>query len=165
MSSQSTPRGHDSSGVESIGRTVGRYLLAIHQLSNPETERVTSSELRDSLDVSAASVTEMTAKLDNYGLVEYEKYQGVTLTEQGEDLARQLAWRFCVVTNFFGSVLDADLDTETSYDIGFTLPRDGLAQLRERIDHPCIDACPETPQEYPGCKWHNPQHERNRVNI
>lgn len=138
-------------GATDIGRSAGRYVLAIHWLSQSGTERISTGELRDSLAVSAASVTEMLARLDDRGLVDYEKYRGVRLTRDGKDLATRLAWRFCVVTNFFDGTLDADLDDETSYQIGVTLPEEGVHRLRGLIDHPCIDECPERSQDYEGC--------------
>lgn len=134
-----------------IDRTTGRYLLGVHRLSDQNERQVSTGELREYLDVSPASVTEMIGKLDERGLVEYEKYQGVTLTEPGATVASRLAWRLCVVTNFFGSRLDTDLDDETSYEIGFALPEDGLSRLQELVQHPCTESCPGTRQEYEGC--------------
>lgn len=134
-----------------VDRTAGRYLLAIHWLAEPAGTRVSTGDLREYLDVSAASVTEMVEKLDGRGLVDHEKYRGVRLTDSGGSIATHLAWRFCVVTNFFGSVLETDLGDDESYDIGFTLPADGIDSLHELIDHPCVDRCPETSQDYDGC--------------
>lgn len=134
-----------------IGRRTGRYLLAIQWLSDHGDRRVTTGELGRRLEVSGASVTEMLGKLDDRDLAEYEKYEGVELTEPGRDTARRLAWRLCVVTNFFESVLDADLTDAQSYEIGYTLPADGVERLSGFVDHPCIDRCPETSQEYSGC--------------
>jgi len=131
-----------------IGRTEGRYLLAVRRLSEPTADRIATDELRRFLDVSAASVSEMLAKLDERGLADHEKYHGVTLTSRGERVAEALARRFCVVTTFFSSVLNAELDDETAYEIGVTLPESGVSSLRERIDRPCIENCPETT---PGC--------------
>jgi len=140
------------SATDGIGRSAGRYLLAIHWLSQSGPDRIQTGELRESLDVSAASVTEMVTRLDEQGLVDYEKYEGVRLTRQGEDVATRLAWRFCVVNNFFVSSLNTDLDDETSYDIGMALPEQGIFRLREIADHPCIESCPETRQRYNGCQ-------------
>lgn len=126
-----------------MGRTAGRYLLGIHWLWTGESDRVTTGELRESLAVSPASVTEMLGRLDERGLVDYEKYDGAKLTPRGETAAVELAWRFCVVTTFFKSVLGTDLDEETAYEIGYVLPEDGMFRLRELTDRPCLDRCPE----------------------
>jgi len=136
---------------DDVGQRTGRYLLAIQWLSDHGDRRVTTGELGRRLDVSGASVTEMLAKLDDGGLVDYEKYEGVALTEAGRETARQLAWRLCVVTNFFETVVEADLSEAQSYEIGYALPDEGVQRLSTLVDHPCIDRCPETSQEYDGC--------------
>lgn len=151
MSAESGADETDAPSMASVGRTGGRYLLAVHWLSTAGTGRVSTGDLRRSLDVSGASVTEMAAKLQERGLVDYEKYGGVRLTGRGRALASDHARRVCVVTTFFESVLDTELDEETSYDIGFALPREGLHGLRELTDGPCIDACPEGGRDDAGC--------------
>ncbi|WP_164471681.1 metal-dependent transcriptional regulator [Halosimplex salinum] len=134
-----------------IGGATGRYLLAIHRLSTAGTDRVSTGALRRSLDVSAASVTEMTAKLGDRGFVDYEKYRGVVLTGRGASLAVGLFRRFCAVTTFFESELDVALDDETVCEIAVTLPRDAVFRLRELTDRPCLDECPETASAQDGC--------------
>lgn len=134
-----------------IDQTAGRYLLGIHHLAGQDESRVSTGDLREYLEVTPASVTEMIGKLDDRGFVDYEKYRGVTLTDRGSEVARRLAWRHCVVTNFFGKTLDTNLDDLTSYEIGFTLPEQGLTRLSDLIHHPCTESCPETGQDYDGC--------------
>lgn len=153
MSSESGPAGANPGGrsPRDVERSTGRYLLAIHWVSDDPERRVSTGQLQEYLDVSGASVTEMVGKLDERGLVDHEKYRGVRLTDPGGVIATQLAWRYCVVTNFFGSVLGTDLADAKSYEISYTLPKDGVYSLRELIDHPCIDRCPESSQDYDGC--------------
>ncbi|MFC7193909.1 metal-dependent transcriptional regulator [Halosimplex aquaticum] len=59
-----------------VERTTARYLFAISTLSTDTEERIATGELKEYLGVTPASVTEMVAKLDERGLVDYEKYQG-----------------------------------------------------------------------------------------
>lgn len=141
-----------SSGPSDVERTTARYVFAISTLSTGSDERVTTGELNKCLDVSPASVTEMVAKLDDRSLVDYEKYQGVRLTGQGQELATGIAWRLCVVTSFFDSVLDTNLDEDTAFDIGFTLPEDGVCHLRERIQTSCLEICPEAEGRHAHCE-------------
>lgn len=101
--------------------------------------------------MSPASVTEMLSKLDDRGLVDYEKYRGVTLTDQGASLAADVGWRYCVVSTFFETVLDAPIDEETAFDVGFLLPKPGVFRLRELVDSACLGLCPETSEEGDGC--------------
>jgi len=139
-----------SPGLSDVERTTARYVFAVSTLSKSD-DRVTTGELREYLDIAPASVTEMVAKLDDRGLVDYEKYQGVRLTGQGRDLATGIAWRLCVVTSFFDSVLDASLDEDTAFDIGFTLPEDGVYHLRERMQMSCLEVCPEAEGRHAHC--------------
>ena len=127
-----------------IERSAARYLLAIAEESAGGTDRVSTGDLRERLDVSAASVTEMVSKLADSGLVDYEKYAGVRLTDRGEAIATRIGWRFCVVSTFFEESLEMGLDDETAFDIGFTLPEDGVFRLRSLVGSACLGRCPES---------------------
>ncbi len=48
-------------------------------------------DVADGLDVGLPTVTEMFGKLDEAGLINYEKYSGVTLTDKGQRMADELA--------------------------------------------------------------------------
>lgn len=136
ISSERTP------SLSDIERSTARYLFAISALSESGPGRITTGELREYLNVTPASVTEMVSKLDDRGLVDHEKYRGVTLTDHGDALATQAGWRFCVVSTFFGSVLDTNLDDETAFDIGVVLPKRSVFRLHELVDSACLGLCP-----------------------
>lgn len=124
-----------------LSPTAGWYLLTVYWLSSRGERRVRIGELADRLDINPASATEMVGKLGDASLLEYEKYTGVETTPRGTAIAESLTWRQCVVTSFFDRVLSHDVDGHTAYRIGYTVPEDGVRRLRERIDHPCVDAC------------------------
>lgn len=147
MAVQPDERDGSIGDLSELGHTSGRYLLAIHWLSTADTDRITPSTISRSLDVSAPSVTEMVRKLEAQGLVDNEKYQGVRLTDRGDAVASHIACRVCAVTEFFETRLDTELDDETAYDIGFTLSQDAISSLRERIERPCVAACPGSVDE------------------
>lgn len=113
-----------------VDRHHGRYLTTIYW-PTLEGERARTSEVSGRLDVSPASVTEMFERLAADGLLDYEKHDSVALTRRGEEVARELAWRQCVVRTFFGSEVDAALSPETGYRIGFILPRGGIERFQE----------------------------------
>ena len=52
------------------------------------------------LKISQASVTSMVQRLDAEGLVKYEKYRGMVLTGAGEEVARRIAHRHRLLTEF-----------------------------------------------------------------
>ena len=63
------------------------YLKAIYKLHETSGAMVTTSELADSLKVSAASVTDFIKKIAAKKLVTYEKSKGVKLTDSGKQIA------------------------------------------------------------------------------
>jgi Mn-dependent DtxR family transcriptional regulator len=57
-------------------------------------------DIAASLHISQASVTNMLQRLDAEGFIKYEKYRGLILTEAGETLARAIAHRHELLTDF-----------------------------------------------------------------
>jgi Mn-dependent DtxR family transcriptional regulator len=57
-------------------------------------------DIASSLEISQASVTNMVQRLDAEGLLNYEKYRGLVLTTAGETLARNIARRHQLLTDF-----------------------------------------------------------------
>src|SRR2546422_5205462 len=75
------------------------YLERILQLMNSKGyARVV--DIAASLKISQASVTNMVQRLDAEGLLKYEKYRGLILTASGKNLARQIAHRHRLLTDF-----------------------------------------------------------------
>jgi Mn-dependent DtxR family transcriptional regulator len=58
-------------------------------------------DIASALDISQASVTNMVQRLDTEGLLKYEKYRGLILTGAGKRLARKIAQRHQLLTDFF----------------------------------------------------------------
>ncbi len=65
------------------------YLKAIYVLQSQDVE-VTNSALANHLEVSPASATNMVKKLSDLGLVKYQRYQSINLTEAGERVALEV---------------------------------------------------------------------------
>ncbi len=63
------------------------YLKAIYKLHEKSGAMVTTSELAETLKVSAASVTDFVKKIAAKKLVSYEKSKGVRLTDKGRMIA------------------------------------------------------------------------------
>jgi DtxR family transcriptional regulator, Mn-dependent transcriptional regulator len=62
----------------------------------------------DRLSVSPASVSNMFARLQEMGLVEYERYRGATLTERGRKEALRLVRRHRLIETFLSEHLGYD---------------------------------------------------------
>lgn len=67
--------------------TEENYLKTIFFLSVDTEEWVSTNALADSTNTRAASVSDMLKRLAEKGLINYQKYRGVRLTEEGERLA------------------------------------------------------------------------------
>ncbi len=63
------------------------YLKAIYSRQEEENRRVKTKEIADDLDISLPSVSGMLKSLAENGLVEYEPYHGVRLTDEGRTMA------------------------------------------------------------------------------
>ncbi|WP_096391333.1 metal-dependent transcriptional regulator [Halopenitus persicus] len=131
-----------SRSLSDVERSTARYLLAVSTASASGSDRITTGELTERLNVTPASVTEMVSKLADRGLLDHEKYTGVRLTDEGRALASEAGWRFCVVSTFFDSVVEAPIDDESAFDIGVTLPADGVFRLHDLVSPACLGRCP-----------------------
>jgi DtxR family Mn-dependent transcriptional regulator len=86
------------------------YLINILRLTEGENTTKTT-ELAAFMGVSPASVTEMLKVLSNEGLVVYERYHGVRLTEEGLTYARLVRKKHHVIESFLINVLNVDGET------------------------------------------------------
>ena len=85
------------------------YLKAIYALES-EGERVTTSALADRMGVRAPSVTAMTKRLADLGLVERAPYRGVVLTESGRRGALEVLRHHRLLESYLVDRLGLSLD-------------------------------------------------------
>ncbi len=79
------------------------YLEKIEQLiSRKGYARVV--DIATELKISQASVTAMVQRLDGEGFVKYEKYRGMVLTSSGLEVARKIAHRHALLTDFLRAI-------------------------------------------------------------
>lgn len=87
------------SGSRNSSAAVEDYLERILELINSKGyARVV--DIAAALKISQASVTNMVQRLDAEGLLKYEKYRGLILTAAGKKLARKIAQRHKLLTDF-----------------------------------------------------------------
>ncbi|MCB1233650.1 MAG: transcriptional regulator MntR [Verrucomicrobiae bacterium] len=70
------------------------------------------ADIAESFGIAPPSVSNMVRRLDEKGLVNYEKYRGMTLTEEGERLARRIIKRHEILAEFLDLL---GIDAETAY--------------------------------------------------
>ena len=86
------------------------YLERIHELIQ-EKGYARVVDIASSLRVKQASVTSMVQKLGELGYLNYEKYRGLVLTEQGRAVACNVQKRHETLSRFF-SLLALDGETQ-----------------------------------------------------
>lgn len=84
------------------------YLKAIYRLERANGPEVSTSALAEYLDVSPPTVTNMVTKLDDRGLVNYEKYEGVQLSPEGETVALEVLRHHRLLESYLAEHLDYD---------------------------------------------------------
>src|SRR6478752_3743676 len=73
-----------------LSLTEENYLKAIYHLSEDGTIDVSTNAISDALNTKPASVSDMLKKLSQKEVINYIKYQGVSLTPSGRKIALQI---------------------------------------------------------------------------
>lgn len=81
------------------------YLKAIFNYNSVEKENATTTRIAQDLSVSNAAISDMAKKLSSEGLIIYEKYKGMELTDKGEKLALNVVRRHRLWELFLMNVL------------------------------------------------------------
>jgi DtxR family Mn-dependent transcriptional regulator len=95
-------------GKPTVSRAAEDYLKAILQLDSPDG--ASTSAIAESLGISQPSVTRMTKKLADDGLVVRVPYQGVTLTETGRRVALEVLRHHRLLELYLSDALGLPLD-------------------------------------------------------
>ena len=120
--------------------TEENYLKAIYHLSL-QSESVSTNQIAASLNTKAASVTDMLKKLADKELINYAKYQGVTLTSAGEKIAISIIRKHRLWEYFLVEKLNFKWDEV--HDVAEELEHISSKELVDRLDnfmgHPKYD--------------------------
>lgn len=120
------------------------YLEAIYNLCR-FGKVAHSRDIAESLNVHKSTVTAALKSLGNQGFINYSPYEAVTLTAEGEHLAKDVVRRHRALENFFTDVLVVDPDTAEKAACGMehAIPRvivDKLVAFADFIKRcPCTD--------------------------
>jgi DtxR family transcriptional regulator, Mn-dependent transcriptional regulator len=111
--------------------TEENYLKAIYHLSIQE-ETVSTNQIAASLSTKAASVTDMLKKLAEKELINYTRYQGVTLTVTGERIALNIIRKHRLWEYFLVEKLNFKWDEV--HDVAEELEHIASKELIDRLD-------------------------------
>lgn len=112
--------------------TEENYLKAIYKLVEQEGEAVSTNAIAEKVQTKAASVSEMLKKLSDKKLINYRKYQGVTLTGQGKKIALTIIRKHRLWEVFLVSKLNFKWDEV--HDIAEELEHISSEKLVEHLD-------------------------------
>lgn len=117
------------------------YLKAILRLENSHSGKVSTTLIANRLQMKASSVTDMIKKLADKGLVNYQKYKGVTLTTIGKQTSVSIVRKHRLWEVFLVDKLNYTWDEV--HDIAEQLEHIKSESLIDRLDaylgHPAVD--------------------------
>lgn len=112
--------------------TEENYLKIIYHLSQQQSAPVQTNAIAEGMQTRAASVTDMLKKLSDKKLIDYIKYQGVNLTEEGKAVAIKVVRKHRLWEVFLVEKLKFRWDEV--HDIAEELEHINSAILVERLD-------------------------------
>ena len=117
--------------MKQLSRKTEDYLEAIYNISLEKGYAKTKNVALE-LGISPPSVVEMFRKLDNIGLINYRRYEGVTLKPKGEEIAKIIKYRHDTLKKFLtlisvreeiadkdACIMEHELNSETIEQIKF----------------------------------------------
>lgn len=113
--------------------TMEDYLEVIYELIERKGY-ATTIDISNFLNVSSPSVTKMVQKLNETGHVKYEKYRGITLTEEGIAIAQGIRNRHSLLVEFLKIIgVNEDIANIDAEGIEHHLHPETLQKLEEFV--------------------------------
>lgn len=118
--------------MEKLTFTMENYLEAIYELSS-EGEGARVSDIAKRLGVSKASTNSAIVSLAEKGLIHYEKYREIFLTEEGLVFAKSTSDKHRTIKKFFIEILkiDTDIADTDACAIEHVISRDSIAAMEK----------------------------------
>jgi Mn-dependent DtxR family transcriptional regulator len=109
------------------------YLEVIYELIRKKGY-ATQTDISESLNVSLPSVSKMLQRLEDSKYLEYAKYRGLNLTEEGIEVAENIREKHGLLSEFFKMIgVDEDIANIDAEGIEHHLHPQTLKKLREFI--------------------------------
>jgi DtxR family Mn-dependent transcriptional regulator len=124
-----------------LSENIEDYLDTILKLQIRNTV-ARSKDIASELNIKRGSVTGMLKKLAAQNLINYEPYGYVTLTPEGEKIARKIEYRHSVLKDFLFRILEVDEERadETACRMEHAMDSQSFRKFVEFIA--TLDACP-----------------------
>jgi len=113
-----------------LSRTLEDYLYAIYRIER-EQKATRPKDIAAAQNVASSTVTAALQSLAEKGMINYEPYELITLTEEGRERADQLATRHHIVRNFLEDILglEAGQAAATACDMEHAVDPYGLERF------------------------------------
>ena len=108
------------------------YLKTIYHLTIVSDSEISTNAIAEKMETKASSVTDMLKKLAEKGMVNYKKYQGVSLTEKGRLSAKMIVRKHRLWEVFLVEKLDFSWDEV--HDIAEQLEHIKSEKLINKLD-------------------------------
>lgn len=128
--------------------SVENFIKAVYVLQteadttvDDEPVRISTNALRDALQITAPSVTDMARRLVEDDLIDYVKYQGVRLTEKGHALALNLIRRHRLIELYLVQELDYELHEvhDEAEKLEHAVSERFIAAIDSKLNEPAFD--------------------------
>jgi DtxR family Mn-dependent transcriptional regulator len=127
--------------TESISPNIQDYAKAVYALEERRGAAVSTNDLAERLGVTPGSVSAMVRKLSELGLVEYERYHGVRLTNEGRRVALEVLRHHRLIELFLATELGMPWDqVHAEAEVLEHVLSEKLEQLiANRLGNPTLD--------------------------
>ena len=115
-----------------------QYLLVIYRAirETDGDEPIAPGYVAEELDRSPSTATETLQRLEARGYLEYEPYEGVTLTDRGREMGAELYERYVVLSAFFRGVLELPEPRREAMELAGSVS----SVVTERVAETLLDA-------------------------
>jgi DtxR family Mn-dependent transcriptional regulator len=133
--------------TEALSANMEDYLEAIYHISS-EKQAARAKDISQRLRVNKSSVTGALRSLSEKGLVNYAPYDIITLTAQGDQVAREVVRRHETLKDFFMKILllDADEAEEASCKIEHAISNKIIDRVISFVEF--MEICPRGGKEW-----------------
>jgi DtxR family transcriptional regulator, Mn-dependent transcriptional regulator len=120
--------------------SVQNFLKSIYALQQGGN-RVSTNDMAGLLNISAPSVTDMAQRLEEAGLVDYQKYRGVILTSAGEEEALKILRRHRLIELYLVEELGYELHEvhAEAERLEHAVSDRFIEAVADRLGHPDVD--------------------------
>ncbi len=117
------------------------YIKSIYKIAEASGGPVSTNSLAEKMGIKAATVTDMLRKLSDKSFIHYQKYQGVTLSEKGNNRALQIIRKHRLWEMFLVQKLNFGWDEvhEVAEQLEHIQSEKLIHELDRFLDYPAID--------------------------